>query len=116
VEWDAQRELQVLVDKENDRRAKLAAKIAAMKPASSTTDDPRHSRNVSKDGRPTSQTSALEAELLELQHIQQTPVKTASEIYAEQEGMLSGSCSLKAFHASEPVEVVRQVSDRSASI
>jgi transposase len=90
MEWDAKRELQIMVDEENDRRAKLAAKIAAMKPASSGTDDSRHSKGVSKDGRPTSQTSALEAELLELQQIQQTPVKTASEILAEQEGELSG--------------------------
>lgn len=90
MEWDAKRELQVLVDEENDRRVKLAAKIAAMKPVSSTTDDPRHSKSVSKDGRPPSQTSALEAELLELQQIQQTPVKTASELYAEQEGELPG--------------------------
>lgn len=40
MEWDAKRKLQVMVDEENDRRAKLAAKITAMKPAPSTTDDP----------------------------------------------------------------------------
>jgi hypothetical protein len=86
VEWDAKCEIQVLVDKENDRRAKLTAKIADMKPALPTTDDTRHSKSVLKDGRPTSQTSLLESELLELQQIQQTPMKTASEMYAEQEG------------------------------
>jgi hypothetical protein len=90
VEWNAKREIQVLVDKENDHRAKLAAKIADMKPAPSAIDDARHSKSVSKDGRPTSQTSVLESELLELQQIQQTPVKTASEIYAEREGKLAG--------------------------
>lgn len=89
MEWEAKREIQVLVDKESDRRAKLASKIADMKPAVSTADDTQHSKSASKDGRPTSQTSLLESELLELQQIQQTPMKTASEIYAEQEGKLA---------------------------
>lgn len=86
VEWDAKRELQLLVDKENDRRAQLAAKIAAMKPVLSNSDDSRHSRSSSKNERPPLQTSTLESELLELQRIQQTPVKTASEMHTEQEG------------------------------
>lgn len=86
MEWDAKRELQVLVDKENDYRAQLAAKIATMKPAPSNSDDSGQSKSASKNGRPASQTSALESELLELQRIQQIPVKTASEMYAEQEG------------------------------
>jgi hypothetical protein len=89
VEWNAKCEIQVLVDRENDRRAKLAAKIAEMKPALPATDDTRHTKSVSKDGRPTSQTSLLESELLELQQIQQSPVKSASEMYAEQEGKLA---------------------------
>jgi hypothetical protein len=89
VEWDAKHELQLLVDKENDRRAQLAAKIAAMKPAPSNSDGSRHSKSAAKNGRPASETSTLESELLELQRIQQTPVKTASEMYAEHEGELS---------------------------
>ncbi|XP_021923830.1 axonemal 84 kDa protein-like isoform X3 [Zootermopsis nevadensis] len=104
MEWDAKHELQVMVDEENDRRAKLAAKIAAIKPASSTTDDSRHSKSVSKDGRPTSQT-ALEAELLELQQIQQTPVKTASEIYAEQEDERQATVKLQYHVKLKPFEL-----------
>jgi len=86
VEWDAKHELQLLVDKENDCRAQLAAKIAAMKPVMSNSGDSRHSKSSSKNGKPPLQTSTLESELLELQRIQQTPVKTASELYTEQEG------------------------------
>jgi hypothetical protein len=88
VEWDAKHEIQILVDRENDRRTKLAARLADLKPELSTSDDARYSKSVSKDGIPTSQTS-VESELLELQQIQQTPMKSASEIYAEQEGKLA---------------------------
>ncbi|XP_069691466.1 dynein axonemal intermediate chain 7 homolog [Periplaneta americana] len=85
VEWDARRELQVLVDEENERRAQIAAKIAAMKPSPSIADDARRAKASAKDSRPMSEVSAQEAELQELQQIQQTPVKTASELFAGQE-------------------------------
>ncbi|KAJ4443307.1 hypothetical protein ANN_04975, partial [Periplaneta americana] len=88
VEWDARRELQVLVDEENERRAQIAAKIAAMKPSPSIADDARRAKASAKDSRPMSEVSAQEAELQELQQIQQTPVKTASELFAGQEGEL----------------------------
>jgi hypothetical protein len=88
VEWDAKCELQLLVEKENDRRAQLAAKIAAMKPVMSNSGDSRHSKSSSKNGKPPLQTSTMESELLELQRIQQTAVKTASELYTEQEGKI----------------------------
>ncbi|PNF19093.1 hypothetical protein B7P43_G10819 [Cryptotermes secundus] len=105
VEWNTKCEIQVLVDRENDRRAKLAAKIAELKPALPATDDTRHTKSVSKDGRPTSQTSLLESELLELQQIQQTPIKTASEIYAEQEDEKQATVKLQYCVELKPYEL-----------
>ncbi|PSN29539.1 hypothetical protein C0J52_25170 [Blattella germanica] len=59
LEWEARCEFQVIVDEENERRAQIAARVAAIKPVSTQED----SRRAKKDkDKLLAQTAALEAE------------------------------------------------------
>ena len=84
IEWEAKCEFQVIVDAENERRAQIAARVAAIKPVSGSQEDARRGKKDKE--KVNAQAAALEAEILELQQLQETPVKPATEMYAEKEG------------------------------
>ncbi|KAJ9600158.1 hypothetical protein L9F63_009568, partial [Diploptera punctata] len=82
VEWDVKYEFQKIVDAENERRAQIAARVAAMRPVSSQEDARRGKKDRDKLA---AQAAAIEAEMLELQKLQDIPIKPASEMFAEKE-------------------------------